>query len=94
MTPFLNSTNYSNTRAHTYMYTYAGPRSSGPPTGTRYEKKEKKSSEKSKDYSYITNKVDEYRVLYKKFPNIKGIAHAHPTFLTSWAQTGKSIPNI
>jgi len=38
--------------------------------------------------------TETHRVLYKKFPNIKGIAHAHPTFLTSWAQTGKSIPNL
>ena len=34
------------------------------------------------------------RVGEKNFPNIKAIAHAHPTFLTSWAQTGKSIPNL
>ena len=38
--------------------------------------------------------TETHRVLYKKFPNIKGIAYAHPTFLTSWAQTGKSIPNL
>ena len=31
---------------------------------------------------------------FKQFPNLRGIAHAHPTFLTSWAQTGKSIPNL
>lgn len=35
-----------------------------------------------------------HRILYKKYSQIKGIAHAHPIFLTSWAQTGKSIPNL
>jgi L-ribulose-5-phosphate 4-epimerase len=38
--------------------------------------------------------TETHRVLYKQFPNLRGIAHAHSTFLTSWAQTGKSIPNL
>ncbi len=38
--------------------------------------------------------TETHRVLYKSFPQIEGIAHAHPIFLTSWAQTGKSIPNL
>lgn len=38
--------------------------------------------------------TETHRIIYKKFPFIKGIAHAHPTFLTSWAQTGKEIPNL
>ncbi len=38
--------------------------------------------------------TDTHRILYKNYPSIKGIAHAHPTFLTSWAQTGKPIPNL
>ena len=38
--------------------------------------------------------TETHRVLYKMYPQIKGIAHAHPVFLTSWAQTGKSIPNL
>ena len=38
--------------------------------------------------------TETHRILYKSYPQIKGIAHAHPIFLTSWAQTGKSIPNL
>lgn len=38
--------------------------------------------------------TETHRILYKKYPQIKGIAHAHPIFLTSWAQTGKAIPNL
>ena len=38
--------------------------------------------------------TETHRILYKMYPQIKGIAHAHPVFLTSWAQTGKSIPNL
>ena len=38
--------------------------------------------------------TETHRILYKNFPKINGIAHAHSTFLTSWAQTGKSIPNL
>lgn len=38
--------------------------------------------------------TETHRILYKKFPSIKGVAHAHPVFLTSWAQTGKPIPNL
>ena len=38
--------------------------------------------------------TETHRILYKRYPQIKGIAHAHPIFLTSWAQTGKSIPNL
>lgn len=38
--------------------------------------------------------TETHRILYKEFPEINGIAHAHPTFLTSWAQAGKSIPNL
>jgi L-ribulose-5-phosphate 4-epimerase len=33
-------------------------------------------------------------VLYKAFPEIGGIVHTHSTYATSWAQAGKSIPNI
>lgn len=38
--------------------------------------------------------TETHRILYKNFSNINGIAHAHSTFLTSWAQTGKPIPNL
>ena len=38
--------------------------------------------------------TETHRILYKKFPKIKGIAHSHSTFLTSWAQAGKPIPNL
>ena len=38
--------------------------------------------------------TETHRILYKKFPSISGIAHAHSVFLTSWAQTGKQIPNL
>ncbi len=33
-------------------------------------------------------------VLYRSFPNIKGIVHTHSTYATAWAQAGKDIPNI
>lgn len=33
-------------------------------------------------------------VLYNAFPEIGGIVHTHSTFATSWAQAGRSIPNI
>lgn len=33
-------------------------------------------------------------VLYKAFPNIKGVVHTHSTYATAWAQAGKDIPNI
>lgn len=33
-------------------------------------------------------------VLYKAFPNIKGVVHTHSTYATAWAQAGKNIPNI
>ena len=36
--------------------------------------------------------TETHRILYKKYPNIKGIAHSHTTFLTAWAQAGKKIP--
>ena len=32
--------------------------------------------------------------LYKAFPCIGGIAHAHSTYATAWAQAGCDIPNI
>lgn len=33
-------------------------------------------------------------VLYRSFPNIKGVVHTHSTYATAWAQAGKDIPNI
>lgn len=33
-------------------------------------------------------------VLYKAFPNIKGVVHTHSTYATAWAQAGRDIPNI
>lgn len=33
-------------------------------------------------------------VLYRAFPNIKGVVHTHSTFATAWAQAGRDIPNI
>lgn len=33
-------------------------------------------------------------VLYRAFPNIKGVVHTHSTYATAWAQAGKDIPNI
>ena len=36
--------------------------------------------------------TETHRILYKNWKEIKGIAHAHPTYGTSWAQAGKSIP--
>ena len=33
-------------------------------------------------------------ILYKAFPNIKGVVHTHSTYATAWAQAGKDLPNI
>jgi len=33
-----------------------------------------------------------HRIIYKKFPEIKSIAHTHSKYVTAWAQSGKSIP--
>jgi len=33
-------------------------------------------------------------VLYRAFPNIKGVVHTHSTYATAWAQAGLDIPNI
>ncbi len=33
-------------------------------------------------------------VLYRAFPNIKGIVHTHSTYATAFAQAGRCIPNI
>ncbi|MCD7721504.1 MAG: L-ribulose-5-phosphate 4-epimerase [Prevotellaceae bacterium] len=33
-------------------------------------------------------------VLYKAFPNIKGVVHTHSTYATAFAQAGVDIPNI
>ncbi|MBO4499673.1 MAG: L-ribulose-5-phosphate 4-epimerase [Bacteroidaceae bacterium] len=33
-------------------------------------------------------------VLYRAFPNIKGVVHTHSTYATAWAQAGMDIPNI
>ena len=33
-------------------------------------------------------------VLYKAFPNIKGVVHTHSTYATAFAQAGRDIPNI
>jgi L-ribulose-5-phosphate 4-epimerase len=32
--------------------------------------------------------------LYRRFPEIGGVAHTHSTYATAWAQAGLSIPNI
>ena len=49
-----------------------------------------------KNYSKLkpSSDTETHRILYKEFPDIKGIAHSHSTFLTSWAQAGKPIPNL
>jgi L-ribulose-5-phosphate 4-epimerase len=61
---------------------------------------------KSKEFNIIeisTGKVVEgklnpssdtetHRLLYKNYVEIRGIAHGHPNYSTSWAQTGKPIP--
>jgi L-ribulose-5-phosphate 4-epimerase len=31
-------------------------------------------------------------ILYKTFPNVGGVAHAHSEFATAWAQAGRPIP--
>ena len=36
--------------------------------------------------------TETHRVLYKNWNSIRGIAHGHTTYGTSWAQTGKPIP--
>ena len=33
-----------------------------------------------------------HQILYKKYPNLKSIAHTHSKYATAWAQSGKSIP--
>lgn len=33
-------------------------------------------------------------VLYRAFPNIKGVVHTHSTYATAFAQAGRDIPNI
>ena len=33
-------------------------------------------------------------VLYRAFPNIKGVVHTHSTYATAFAQAGCDIPNI
>lgn len=33
-------------------------------------------------------------VLYKAFPQARGVVHTHSTYATSWAQAGLDIPNI
>lgn len=33
-------------------------------------------------------------VLYRNFPNIKGVVHTHSTYATAFAQAGVAIPNI
>jgi len=33
-------------------------------------------------------------VLYRAFPNIKGVVHTHSTYATAWAQAGMDVPNI
>ena len=36
--------------------------------------------------------TETHRLLYKQYKTIYGIAHGHPNYSTSWAQTGKPIP--
>ena len=36
--------------------------------------------------------TETHRVLYKEFPNIRGVVHTHSSWATSWAQAGRSIP--
>ena len=33
-------------------------------------------------------------VLYRAFPNIRGVVHTHSTYATAWAQAGLDLPNI
>lgn len=33
-------------------------------------------------------------VLYRAFPNIRGVVHTHSTYATAWAQAGMDIPSI
>ena len=52
------------------------------------------SGKKIKSRLKPSSDTETHRIIYKNFPKINGIAHSHPTFLTSWAQTGKPIPNL
>ncbi|MDO5337552.1 MAG: L-ribulose-5-phosphate 4-epimerase [Eubacteriales bacterium] len=36
--------------------------------------------------------TETHRILYKEFPNIKGVVHTHSPWATSWAQAGRGIP--
>jgi len=53
-----------------------------------------KTGKKIKSKLKPSSDTETHRILYEYFPNINGIAHTHSTFLTSWAQAGKSIPNL
>ena len=33
-------------------------------------------------------------VLYRAFPDVRGVVHTHSTYATAWAQAGRDIPNI
>ncbi|AJQ92411.1 L-ribulose-5-phosphate 4-epimerase [Gynuella sunshinyii] len=35
-----------------------------------------------------------HAVLYKRYPQIKGIVHTHSSFATAWAQAGRGIPAL
>ena len=36
--------------------------------------------------------TETHRVLYKNFPNVRGVVHTHSSWATSWAQAGRGIP--
>lgn len=38
--------------------------------------------------------TETHLVLYRAFPNIKGVVHTHSTYATAFAQAGRCIPNI
>jgi L-ribulose-5-phosphate 4-epimerase len=36
--------------------------------------------------------TETHKVLYKTFPNIRGITHTHSTYAVAWAQAARSVP--
>ena len=51
-----------------------------------------KSEKVKRDNLKPSSDTPTHLVLYKKFPEIGGIAHTHSIYATSWAQSGKQIP--
>ena len=36
--------------------------------------------------------TETHRIIYKEFPNVRGVVHTHSSWATSWAQAGRGIP--